>query len=272
MIEFFVALWEELVRYSNNPIALVGVMGFYVLVGYMALWGVKQNPLILLFIGIPFLFAGIIAVLRGQPMMQVGIVAGALWCWRRGKKVAWGNMFPDMLYEWFDFRLRYARRRTHESAYQQTSYHRSSRKQQQDEAELHAQYQQAQAEVDAQARRAEEDIRRQRANAEETIRRKAEQLRYEREAFERAKRQQKSQRQSSQAPDPLNPKDFVDACKIFDLPSSSTLEQFKRRYKKLMAMYHPDRWASAGETHQKQAHQQAQLINAAWETIRRRRS
>lgn len=109
-----------------------------------------------------------------------------------------------------------------------------------------------------------EDIQRQKAEAEAEIRKEAEKLRREKEAF---KNQQSSYNPSDQG---LNPLDFQDACKILGVHAGSSLNEFKKAYRHLSALFHPDKFAHFDGVLKSQAAENFKLINSAWETVKRK--
>lgn len=145
------------------------------------------------------------------------------------------------------------------------------------EAELYRQKQQVEEELRQQKRQAEEDLARQKREAEEELRRQAENFRREQE---RANKNQQSQNQGrqdngqnsrqNQRSEYLNPRVFADACEILGMPQGKTLAEYKKAWRKLMSMYHSDKLAGLSEDLQKQEEEKAKLINAAWETIKKK--
>lgn len=113
----------------------------------------------------------------------------------------------------------------------------------------------------------------QQAQAEqERLRRQAEELRRQREQFKReqaeARRNQANQNhQSSTSNDDLNPNIFKDACEILGCKDTDDLATLKKAYRRLSAMYHPDKVEKLGGRRKFQALAEMKLINKAWNTV-----
>ncbi|OKY25209.1 DnaJ family molecular chaperone [Thalassotalea sp. PP2-459] len=130
---------------------------------------------------------------------------------------------------------------------------------------------------------AEQDIKRQRREAEEAIRREAENLKREQERARsnRNNSQNNSRQESSQdrhnqnqsnSSDSghLNPKYFPDACEILGKGQGCTKKEYKVDYMQLIKLYHPDKIAGLSGSRKTQAENEAKLINAAWDTIKKK--
>ena len=111
--------------------------------------------------------------------------------------------------------------------------------------------------------------RKQAEEERERLRREAEELRRRQEQFQREQAQARQQ-QSSTPNDELNPKNFNDACEILGCQPTDDLATFKKAYRVLRAMYHPDKVEQFGGRRKKQAEAEMKLINLAWETIQKR--
>lgn len=109
-----------------------------------------------------------------------------------------------------------------------------------------------------------EKLQRQKEQAEAEIKKEAEKLRRKQEAF-------RNQQSSSNARDQgLNPKNFQDACKILSVDSTSSLEEFKKAYRHLSNLFHPDKFAHFDGLLKAQAAENFKLVNQAWETVKRK--
>ena len=135
---------------------------------------------------------------------------------------------------------------------------------QQAEHELYRQKQQVEEELKRQKYEAEQDIARQRREAEETIKRQAENLKREKEKY------QKSRNNSYEnTKEHLNPLVFSDACKILGLPQGKTLKEYKKAYLQKMKLYHADRLAGLSDELRKQEEEKAKVLNMAMGTVRK---
>ncbi len=117
---------------------------------------------------------------------------------------------------------------------------------------------------------------RQTQTEQERLRRQAEELRRQREQFQQeqaqARRNQTNQnKQSSSKNDDLNPNNLKDACEILGCKDTDNKATFKRAYRVLRAMYHPDKVEQFGGRRKKQAEEEMKLINLAWETVNKRK-
>lgn len=151
------------------------------------------------------------------------------------------------------------------------------------EAELYRQKQEVEEELRRQKQQAEQDIERQRRDAEEAIRREAENLKREQERARsnRNNSQNNSRQESSQdrqnqnqynSSDSghLNPKYFPDACEILGKGEGCILKEYKIAYMQLIKLYHPDKISGLSGSRKAQAENEAKLINAAWDTIKKK--
>lgn len=97
-----------------------------------------------------------------------------------------------------------------------------------------------------------------------------------REEAEQAKReqrnsQQKQQRQESQNKKKrLDPTKLKDAYEILGVAYGTDKETCKKHFRKLMAMYHPDKLAGFTGYRHEQMEQEAKDIGVAWETVQKR--
>lgn len=113
----------------------------------------------------------------------------------------------------------------------------------------------------------------QQAQAEqERLRRQAEELRRQREQFKReqaeARKNQAHQNQkSSTSNDDLNPKYYKDACEILGCTEHDDKATLKKAYRRLSAMYHPDKVEKLGGRRKVQALAEMKLINQAWARV-----
>lgn len=139
------------------------------------------------------------------------------------------------------------------------------------EAELYRQKHEVEEELRRQKRQAEQDIERQRREAEEAIRKEQDSFRREQE---RARSNQNSNQQKAHSTQNdaghLNPQKFSDACEILGLGQGCTIKEYKSAYMKLMKLYHPDKIAGLAGSRKRQAEHEAQQINAAWDTIKKK--
>jgi DnaJ-domain-containing protein 1 len=101
---------------------------------------------------------------------------------------------------------------------------------------------------------------------QERLRRQAEELRRQREQFQREQAQARNNQnnQSSTPNDELNPNNLDDACEILGCNRNDDLATFKKAYRYLRAMYHPDKMEQFGGRRKKQAEEEMKLINQAW--------
>jgi len=130
----------------------------------------------------------------------------------------------------------------------------------QNQAQLQDEVHQAEQHIKSQA----EELQRQKAQAEAEIKRAAEELRRKQEAFN------KQQSQNNPADKGLNPHDFQDACEILGVHSGSSRNEFKKAYRHLSGLFHPDKFAYFDGVLKAQAAENFKLINTAWETIKRK--
>jgi len=128
------------------------------------------------------------------------------------------------------------------------------------EDELYRQKSEIEEELRQQRARAEQDINRQRREAEESIKR-------EKEEFQKNKRSSSSNHSNTSN---LNPSVFADACEILWMHQDKTLQEYKKAYKKLMTVYHPDNLYGLSETRKEQANQESKRLNVAMRTIEKK--
>lgn len=154
------------------------------------------------------------------------------------------------------------------------------------EADLYRQKHEVEEEIRRQKRQAEQDIERQRREAEEAIRRESENLKREQERARsnnnksqnsqgnsRQENNQNRQRQNqSKNTDSghLNPQYFPDACEILGKGEGCILKEYKVAYMQLIKLYHPDKISGLSGSRKAQAENEAKLINAAWDTIKKK--
>lgn len=112
---------------------------------------------------------------------------------------------------------------------------------------------------------AENEILRQQQKAQDQLRQAEERLRKEREEFQREMQKQKGSHQES-----LNPKKLADAYKILGVPQGASLDECKRAYRHLCALFHPDKFARLEGILKQQAEENLKLVNAAWDTIEKK--
>lgn len=110
---------------------------------------------------------------------------------------------------------------------------------------------------------------------QERLRRQAEELRRQREQFQReqaqARNNQANQNNQSSSPnDDLNPNNLDDACEILGCNRNDDLPTFKKAYRYLRAMYHPDKMEQFGGRRKKQAEEEMKLINQAWVRVKQK--
>ena len=154
------------------------------------------------------------------------------------------------------------------------------------EADLYRQKHEVEEEIRRQKRQAEQDIERQRREAEEAIRRESENLKREQErARSKQNKSQNSQDNSRQENNQnrqnqnqskntdsghLNPQYFPDACEILGKGQGCTKKEYKVAYMQLIKLYHPDKISGLSGSRKAQAENEAKLINAAWDTIKKK--
>jgi len=107
---------------------------------------------------------------------------------------------------------------------------------------------------------------------QERLRRQAEELRRQREQFQREQAQARNNhtnqnKQSSSSNDDLNPKNFNDACEILGCKHTDDKPTLKTAYRRLSAMYHPDKVEKLGGRRKVQALAEMKLINQAWARV-----
>ena len=107
---------------------------------------------------------------------------------------------------------------------------------------------------------------------QERLRRQAEELRRQREQFQREQAQARSNQnnQSSTPNGDLNPNNLDDACEILGCNRNDDLATFKKAYRVLRAMYHPDKVEQFGGRRKKQAEEEMKLINQAWARVQQK--
>lgn len=118
-----------------------------------------------------------------------------------------------------------------------------------------------------------EELRRQKIQAEEEIKRASEELRRKQEAFQQQQSQYQSNNNSNQSQFDsagLDPRKFEDACSILGVHAGSSLAEFKKAYRHLSNLFHPDKLDKFDGVLKQQAKENAKLINIAWETIQRK--
>ncbi len=103
---------------------------------------------------------------------------------------------------------------------------------------------------------------------QERLRRQAEELRRQREQFQREQAQARNNQSSSN--DDLDPNNFNDACEILGCKPTDNLATFKKAYRYLRAMYHPDKMEQFGGRRKKQAEVEMKLINLAWARVQKK--
>ena len=121
----------------------------------------------------------------------------------------------------------------------------------------------------------EDEINRQKKAAEEDLRRQAEELYREKERFrwEQEQAQAKAQEQAKNNKKEefvdlnLNPKNFADACKILGVDQNASKQEFKKAYRHLSNVFHPDKLANLNGVLKDQAVESLKLINVAWATV-----
>jgi len=138
------------------------------------------------------------------------------------------------------------------------------------EDDLKRQQQEVEAELRNQKRQAEDNIKNQQQEAEAELQRAAERLRREQEAFRREQANAQNNKQEAPADKGLNPKNFSDACQILGVHSGASLAEFKKAYRHLSNMFHPDKFAHFDGILKTQAAENSKMINAAWDTIKRK--
>lgn len=122
-------------------------------------------------------------------------------------------------------------------------------------------YQHQQSEAEEQMRRAADDLR----QREEAFKRKQEQF-YK----EQATKKSSSSQEQSKATRALDPRRFDDACEILGGNPDKPFDEFKKAYRRLMSMYHPDKINQLGAARRSQAEEEAKQINAAWDTVKKK--
>lgn len=153
------------------------------------------------------------------------------------------------------------------------------------EADLYRQKHEVEEEIRRQKRQAEQDIERQRREAEEAIRRESENLKREQERARSNNKSQNSQDNSRQENNQnrqsqnkskntdsghLNPQYFPDACEILGKGEGCILKEYKVAYMQLIKLYHPDKISGLSGSRKAQAENETKLINAAWDTIKKK--
>jgi|GEM_PF-1280429 len=119
------------------------------------------------------------------------------------------------------------------------------------------------------------DQQRQAQAEQERLRRQAEELRRQREQFQREQAQARNNQadqnnQSSSSNDDLNPKNFNDACEILGCNHTDDKQTLKTAYRRLSAMYHPDKVEKLGGRRKVQALAEMKLINQAWARVQQK--
>ena len=66
-------------------------------------------------------------------------------------------------------------------------------------------------------------------------------------------------------------KDASNAYKVLGLVKGSTVDEIKKAYRKMAVKHHPDKFNQLGEEHQKAAKEKFQIIQDAYETIKKER-
>jgi flagellar biosynthesis GTPase FlhF len=154
------------------------------------------------------------------------------------------------------------------------------------EADLYRQKHEVEEEIRRQKRQAEQDIERQRREAEEAIRQQAENLKREQEkarsnhnksqSSQDNSRQENNQNRQNQNQSQntdsghLNPQYFPDACGILGKGEGCSKKEYKVAYMQLIKLYHPDKISGLSGSRKAQAENEAKLINAAWDTIKKK--
>lgn len=104
----------------------------------------------------------------------------------------------------------------------------------------------------------DEELHRERQRRE----RAEEQQRYYQEQANRAREEQQAEQEKQ-----LNPKVLADAYAILGVEYGTSKEECKKAYRKLMAMYHPDKLAGFTGWRKEQMEAESKLITVAWGTI-----
>lgn len=117
-------------------------------------------------------------------------------------------------------------------------------------------------ELQRQKAETQSDILKQQQKAQEQIRQERERLQKEREELQREIEKQKGSPKGS-----LNPKSLADAYKILGVPNGASLDECKKAYRHLCALFHPDKFARFEGILKQQAEESLKLVNAAWDTI-----
>jgi len=138
--------------------------------------------------------------------------------------------------------------------------------------DINHQKKQAEDDLYRQKREVEEELKRQKAQAEEDInrqRREAEDaLRKEKEQFKRSKKSHNTNSSNSSHDNRnLNPTFFSDACEILWMNQNATLQEYKKAYKRLISVYHPDKLHGMTEESKEHANSESKKLNVAIETI-----
>lgn len=134
------------------------------------------------------------------------------------------------------------------------------------QAQFESDYQNAEDHIRSQA----ENLNKQKAQAEAEIKKAAEELRRQQEAFKRQKANANNNQNESPSDKGLDPTNFSDACQILGVHAGSSLAEFKKAYRHLSSMFHPDKFAHFEGVLKSQAVENSKLINAAWVTIKRK--
>lgn len=117
----------------------------------------------------------------------------------------------------------------------------------------------------------EDEMNRQKKAAEEDLRRQAEELHREKERFRHE--QEKANNSKSSSKDDffdvnLNPKNFVDACKILGVDQNASKQEFKEAYRHLSNRFHPDKFGKFDSALKSKSAECFKMINAAWVTVK----
>lgn len=117
----------------------------------------------------------------------------------------------------------------------------------------------------------DEELERERQKAQqaqENARRANEQARRAKEEAERAKRNSQHKQQNQGNKKALDPTKLKDAYEILGVEYGTDKATCKKNFKRLMALYHPDKLADFTGSRRAKMEQEAKDIGVAWETVR----
>ncbi len=117
---------------------------------------------------------------------------------------------------------------------------------------------------DAELRWAERTI----GNDDEELRRIIDELHREYTEGGHSQRSNQSRQSTQQQATSKLPKEIVQAHMVLNVPVGSAVDDIKKAYRRLIATWHPDRFASATAKEQQQAHARAHEINSAYVALR----